>query len=109
VPQNLVGPGRQLVTELRKEVAGTVELYAPYAGQAAAVMLDAINSGGSRAGTVTALFKTRILNGITGSFRILPSGDPSVGPITVSVAHRTFVPVQELHPGQGIVGAARQG
>src|SRR5262249_12697177 len=29
VPQNLVGPGRSLVTELRKEVGGTVELYAP--------------------------------------------------------------------------------
>jgi ABC-type branched-subunit amino acid transport system substrate-binding protein len=109
VPQNLVGSGRQLVAELRKEVSGTVELYAPYAGQAAAVLLDAIEAGQSRSGTVAALFNTRIQNGITGSFRILPSGDPSVGPITVSVAGRTFVPVQELHPSQRIVGAARQG
>jgi branched-chain amino acid transport system substrate-binding protein len=109
VPQNLVGPGRRLVTELRKEPIGTVELYAPYAGQAAAVRLDAIAAGGTRSGTVAALFKTRIQNGITGSFSILPSGDPSVGPITVSVARTTFVPVQELHPGQRIVGAARRG
>jgi ABC-type branched-subunit amino acid transport system substrate-binding protein len=109
VPQNLVGPGRQLVTELRKEVGGAIELYAPYAGQAAAVLLDAIGVGASRAGAIAALFKTRIHDGITGSFRILPSGDPSVGPITVSVARKTFVPVQELHPGQSIVSAARQG
>jgi branched-chain amino acid transport system substrate-binding protein len=109
VPQNLVGPGRKLVTELRKEVGGTVELYAPYAGQAAAVLLAAIEAGGSRSGTVAALFKTRIQNGITGSFRILSSGDPSVGPITVSVARKTFVAVQELHPGQRIVAAARHG
>ena len=97
----LVAPGNP--------VGGTVELYAPYAGQAAAVLLDAIEAGGSRSATVAALFKTRIQNGITGSFRILPSGDPSVGPITVSVARKTFVPVQELHPGQRIVGAALQG
>jgi len=109
VPQNLVGPGRQLITELGKEVGGTVELYAPYAGQAAAVLLDAIEAGATRAGIIAALFKTRIKNGITGSFRILPSGDPSVGPITVSVARKTFVPVRELHPNQRIVSAARQG
>jgi branched-chain amino acid transport system substrate-binding protein len=109
VPQNLVGPGHRLVTELSKEVMGTVELYAPYAGQAAAVLLDAIEAGQDRSGTVAALFKTRIQNGITGSFRILPSGDPSVGPITVSAAGKTFVPVQELHPNQRIVAAARQG
>jgi hypothetical protein len=54
-------------------------------------------------------FKTRIRNGITGSFRILPSGDPSVGPITVSVAKRSFVPIGELHPGQRLVSAARHG
>jgi branched-chain amino acid transport system substrate-binding protein len=109
VPQNLVGPGRQLVNELRKEVMGTVELYAPYAGQAAAVLLAAIEGGGTRGSTIADLFKTRISNGITGSFSILASGDPSVGPITVSVARKTFAPVQELHPGQTLVNAARQG
>ncbi|HEY4451782.1 MAG TPA: branched-chain amino acid ABC transporter substrate-binding protein [Solirubrobacteraceae bacterium] len=109
VPQNLVGPGRQLVGELRKEVGGTVELYAPYAGQAAAVLLKAIEAGATRAGTIGALFKTSIQNGITGSFSILPSGDPSIGPITVSVARKTFVPVEELHPAQSLVAAAQQG
>jgi branched-chain amino acid transport system substrate-binding protein len=109
VPQNLSGPGRRLATELRKEAGATVELYAPYAGQAAAVLLDAIARGGSRSGVIAALFKTRIRDGITGSFRILSSGDPSVGPITVSVAKSSFVPVRELHPGAALVSAARQG
>jgi len=50
-----------------------------------------------------------VKNGITGSFSILASGDPSVGPITVSVAHKVFIPVQELHPAQRLVDAARLG
>ena len=109
VPQNLSGPGRRLVVQLRKEVGGAIELYAPYAGQAAAVLLDAIARGVNRAGIIAATFKTRIRNGITGSFSILRSGDPSVGPITVSVARKSFLPVRELHPGQRLVSAARHG
>jgi len=109
VPQNLSGPGRQFVSKLRKEVGGPVELYAPYAGQAAAVLLAAIGRGGSRSGTTAAMFKTSVRHGITGSFSILRSGDPSFGPITVSVARSTFRPVRELHPGQQLVRAARTG
>jgi branched-chain amino acid transport system substrate-binding protein len=107
VPQNLKGPGKQLVKELQKQVKGPVELYAPYAGQAASVMLEAIAKGGERAGVKSALLSTKVKNGITGSFDILPSGDPSVGPITVSVARKTFVPVQEIKPSQDLVKAAR--
>jgi branched-chain amino acid transport system substrate-binding protein len=109
VPQNLVGPGKKLFAELRKEVKGPVELYAPYAGQAASVVLGAIASGEGRGGVVGAVRKTEVRNGITGSFSILPSGDPSVGPITVSIAKKTFVPVREVEPGQALVKAARHG
>ena len=35
VPQDLTGPGKQLVSQLKKKVSGPVELFAPYAGQAA--------------------------------------------------------------------------
>ena len=52
---------------------------------------------------------TKVRNGRTGSFEILPSGDPSVGPITVSVAGKTFVPTRVLEPGTGLVRAARHG
>jgi hypothetical protein len=109
VPQNLSGPGRRLLAELRREVGGVVELYAPYAGQAAEVLLGAIARRGSRSGVIAAMFKTRVHNGITGSFSILGSGDPSVGPITVSVARKSFLPVRELHPGPALVSAARRG
>jgi hypothetical protein len=52
---------------------------------------------------------TSVHNGITGSFDILPSGDPSIGPITVSVAKKTFVPLQVVEPGPSLVKAARHG
>jgi branched-chain amino acid transport system substrate-binding protein len=109
VPQSLVGPGKKLVAELQKEVKGPVELYAPYAGQAASVLLDAIARGGGRSGVIDGVRKTRVQNGIAGSFEILASGDPSVGPITVSVAKKAFVPVGEVEPGPALVGAARAG
>lgn len=109
VPQNLTGPGKKLVGELEKELGGPVELYAPYAGQAASVVLNAIGKGRDRSGTIDAVRSTSVKNGITGSFEILPSGDPSVGPITVSVAKKTFVPFQVMKPGATLVKAARQG
>jgi branched-chain amino acid transport system substrate-binding protein len=109
VPQNLTGEGKKLVDELEKKVGGPVELYAPYAGQAASVVLDAIGKGRDRAGVITAVRSTEVHNGITGSFDILPSGDPSVGPITVSVAKKTFVPFQVVEPGPALVKAARRG
>jgi branched-chain amino acid transport system substrate-binding protein len=109
VPQNLTGPGKKLVGELEKELGGPVELYAPYAGQAAEVILSAIGRGRDRPGTIDAVRSTSVYNGITGSFGILPSGDPSVGPITVSVAKKSFVPFQVMKPGAALVKAARQG
>jgi branched-chain amino acid transport system substrate-binding protein len=109
VPQNLAGPGKALVAQLQKEVDGPVELYAPYAGQAASVLLGAIARSDQRAGVIDAVRETSVRNGITGSFSILPSGDPSIGPITVSVARKSFVPVREVEPGPGLVKAARHG
>jgi hypothetical protein len=44
---------------------------------------------------------------ILGSAALL--GDPSIGPITVSVAKKAFVPVGEVKPGPGLVKAARRG
>lgn len=109
VPQSLSGPGKKLVEELEAELGGPVELFAPYAGQAASVLLGAIAKGGDRSGTIDAVRATKVHNGITGSFRILPSGDPSVGPITVSVAKKTFTPLRVLKPAPALVRAARHG
>jgi branched-chain amino acid transport system substrate-binding protein len=110
VPQDLKGPGKQLVTRLKKELGGAIELYAPYAGQAAEVVLGAIKTAGtSRSGTITGVTHAKIKNGITGSFNILASGDPSVGPITVSKAAKTFVPAKVIKPSSKLVAAARKG
>jgi branched-chain amino acid transport system substrate-binding protein len=109
VPQDLTGPGKQLVSELKKRVSGSVELFAPYAGQAASVMLGAIGQSGERGGVIDAVRATKVSNGIIGSFNILSSGDPSIAPITVSVARNSFVPTEVVRPGQGLVKAARHG
>ncbi len=109
VPQDLTGPGKKLVNQLKKQVDGPVELFAPYAGQAASVLLGAIGKSADRSGVLDAIRQTKVRNGITGSFDILPSGDPSVGPITISVAKSSFVPERVVEPGQGLVKAARQG
>jgi branched-chain amino acid transport system substrate-binding protein len=109
VPQDLTGPGKQLVNELKQEIGGPVELFAPYAGQAASVMLNAIGVSGERGGVIDAVRATKVRGGIIGSFEILPGGDPSIGPITVSVAKSSFVPERVISPGQGLVTAARHG
>jgi branched-chain amino acid transport system substrate-binding protein len=110
VPQNLTGRGKKLVGQLEAELKGQpIELYAPYAGQAAEVVLNAIGKGRNRGGTIEAVRSTSVHNGITGSFDILPSGDPSIGPITVSVAKKTFTPFRVVEPGPALVKAARHG
>jgi branched-chain amino acid transport system substrate-binding protein len=110
VPQELPGPGKQLVSALKKEVSGPVELYAPYAGQAAEVVLGALTTAsGSRAATISGVAHAKVQNGIAGSFKIRPSGDPSVGPITISRAGKTFVPQKVVKPSSKLVAAARKG
>jgi branched-chain amino acid transport system substrate-binding protein len=110
VPQSLKGPGKKLVSALQKQVGGPVELYAPYAGQAAEVVLGAIDTASpSRAAVITGVAHAKVKDGITGSFDILPSGDPSVGPITVSRAGKTFVPTSVIDPSAKLVAAARRG
>ena len=53
-----------------------VDPYAILGGQAARVLLDAIaNSDGSRAGVIAEIFKTKINNGLIGSFEINKNGD----------------------------------
>jgi len=108
-PENLAPRGKQFVAKLAKDLKGRpVELYAPYAGEAAALLLDAIaKAGGNRADVIDALFRTKVRNGILGSFDFEPSGDPSVGPVTFFVARRTFEPFSEITPTMRLVDAAR--
>ena len=108
-PQNLAPRGKQFVAKLRQKLKGKpVELYAPYAGEAAAVLLDGVaKAGADRPGVIDAVFRTPVKGGILGSFDFESSGDPSVGPITVFVARKTFERFAEITPAKRTVDAAR--
>ncbi len=108
-PELLTGAGKEMVTAISEQVGGEpVEIYAPYAGQAADVMLQAIAAGGSERGDITkALYGLKVPDGIVGEFEITETGDPNVGPITVSEAGATFKPTEVILPASNLVTAAR--
>jgi branched-chain amino acid transport system substrate-binding protein len=75
------GPGKEFADALRERLKGkALDPYAIYGGQAAQVMLDAIEkSDGSRADVTAKLFETKVENGLLGSFQINENGDPQGG------------------------------
>jgi branched-chain amino acid transport system substrate-binding protein len=107
-PDSLTGDGANLVHQLEDELNGRpVEQFAPYAGEAAAVMADAIATAGpDRAGVTKAVFATKG-GGILGAYTITATGDPSVGPITVLKAGSRFTPFRQVTPESSLVAAAR--
>jgi len=107
-PENLTGDGATLDEDLKGEAGGQpVEQFAPYAGEAAAVMIDAIaGAGPHRAGVVKGVFAAHG-GGILGPYSITSTGDPSVGPITVLKAGSAFEPDREITPQAALVAAAR--
>jgi branched-chain amino acid transport system substrate-binding protein len=107
-PGSLTGEGSAFVKELKAQVGDEpLEVFAPYAGEAAQVLLEAIQAGRDRAGTIKNLFETDIADGIVGSFSITPSGDPSPPPISVSRAAETFVLAKTIAPPAQLINAAR--
>jgi branched-chain amino acid transport system substrate-binding protein len=110
VPGALTGQGALFVQTMREGVTNPIEVFAPYAAQAAAVVTGAIRrGGGTRAGTIAELFRTRVVNGITGSFAITPTGDPQPAPISVQRADQQFALVRTIAPPPRLVDAARGG
>jgi branched-chain amino acid transport system substrate-binding protein len=109
-PEALPRSGRGFVDALREQVGDRpLELYAPYAGQAGAVLLDAISRSGNERGRVSqALNRVRIRNGIVGDFAFDASGDTTLRAITVSQAGREFQPVTEIEPRPSLVAEARR-
>jgi branched-chain amino acid transport system substrate-binding protein len=107
-PGSLTGEGSAFVKELKSQVGDQpIEVFAPYAGEAAEVLVNAIKVGKTRAGTIATLFKTHVTDGITGSFTITPSGDPTPAPISVQKAASTFALVKTIEPLPQLVSAAR--
>ncbi len=108
VPGALTGQGDVFVKELRSQIiANPIEVFAPYAGQAAGVLVEAIRKGTTRAGTITQLFQTRVVDGITGTFAITPTGDPEPAPISVQRAAQNFQLTRTITPPPQLVSAAR--
>jgi len=109
-PGTLTGAGDAFVKEVKAQVGDQpLEVFAPYAGQAAEVLLDAIRRGGTRTATIDELFKTRVTDGITGSFVITPTGDPEPAPISVQRAAANFTLARTITPPPNLVRAARGG
>jgi branched-chain amino acid transport system substrate-binding protein len=109
-PSTLTGAGSAFVKELKSQVGDKpVETFAPYAGEAAEVMLDAIQKGKDRAGTIAALYQTEIKDGIIGSISITPTGDPTPPPISISKAAATFELEKTVVPPPALIDAARGG
>ena len=107
-PKSLTGAGSAFVKELKSQVGDQpLEVFAPYAGEAAEVLVDAIQRGETRGATIDELYKTDIKDGITGSFTITPSGDPTPPPISVQRAADAFELVGTIVPPPQLVGAAR--
>ncbi len=110
LPDQLKGDGKAFVDQLASGLGGEpVELFAPYAGEAAQVLLSAIAPSPTRADIVKGLTQVEVDKGITGVFTITPTGDPSIGPISISVAKAAFEPAGEIPPPADLVKAARGG
>jgi DNA-binding SARP family transcriptional activator/ABC-type branched-subunit amino acid transport system substrate-binding protein len=76
--------GKQFIASFSKRFDAEPGRYAVVAAQATDVMLDAIaRSDGSRASVTRNLFRTRVSNGILGSFWITPMGDTTLNAVAV--------------------------
>lgn len=108
VPEEL--SGEAFVGDLQARLdEEPLELYAPYAGEAALVLLDAIGEAGTdREDVIEALFATEREDGILGDYGFERSGDPTVAPVTIFRANGTFERIEEVSPEPKLVNAARR-
>ena len=80
--------GRELLRKLGLTAADAEAIWAPEAAQATEVLLDAIGrSDGSRASVVRELYRTKVTNGILGSFSFDRLGDVHPAPVTIYRFH----------------------
>ncbi|MGZ4353650.1 MAG: branched-chain amino acid ABC transporter substrate-binding protein [Gaiellaceae bacterium] len=82
--EQLKGAGKTFVAALKKATGQAPDPYSVYAAQAAEVLVQAIaKSDGTRASVTANLFKTKVTNGILGSFSINHNGDTTSNPVTI--------------------------
>jgi branched-chain amino acid transport system substrate-binding protein len=83
-PQLLRGEGRRFVADFQKALGRPVEFYSVMAAQATEILLDAIaRSNGTRASVTQQVLKTKVENGILGSFSFDENGDTTAGSVTI--------------------------
>ncbi len=85
VPERLPEKGQKFLHDFGATQSGQpVRLSSVYAAEAAEVLLDAIaRSDGTRASVARELLRTRVTDGLVGSFVIDPTGDASPAPVTI--------------------------
>jgi branched-chain amino acid transport system substrate-binding protein len=111
----LTGEGKTFITAFQKELGSEkVDPYAAYGGQAAEVLVKAIETAGAadRAKVIDALKNTNVTNGILGSFKINKNGDPTLATggivgFTIYRAEKQLVPETTITPSQKTIDAAR--
>jgi branched-chain amino acid transport system substrate-binding protein len=84
-PNEKLGPvGKKFVKDFgATQTGGQVDPYASYAAQSAEVLLAAIEkSDGTRASVADNLLKTKVTDGIIGTFTINANGDTNSNPVT---------------------------
>jgi branched-chain amino acid transport system substrate-binding protein len=103
--ENLPQAGKTFVKDFgATQSGGNVDPYSSYAAQAADVLLTAIeNSDGTRASVTSELLKTKVDNGIIGTFTINSNGDTSSNPVTIylikggkQTTYKTITPPSSL-------------
>jgi branched-chain amino acid transport system substrate-binding protein len=108
-PEKLKGAGATFVSGFKTaKSVSSVEPYTAYAAQAAEVLLAAIaKSDGSRESVTAQLFKTKVTNGILGSFTINKNGDTNSNPVTIDIANRGKLKTYKvITPSTDLVAAA---
>jgi ABC-type branched-subunit amino acid transport system substrate-binding protein len=83
-PARLPAAGRRFVEAFEQAIEGQTAAHSAPTAQATEVLLDAIAaSDGTRASVTRILFRTRVENGILGSFGFDANGDTTAGGVTI--------------------------
>jgi branched-chain amino acid transport system substrate-binding protein len=109
------GAALDFINDFKPKLGGAaVDPYAILGAQASRIILDAIErSDGSRAGVIEEVFKTKIDNGLIGSFEINENGDLSGAKgaallFTIYRGTNKLVTLKTTSPKANIVDAARK-
>ena len=103
--ERLPKTGKAFVAAFGKAVGQPPSQFSVYAAQAAEVLLAAIaRSDGTRASVTAQLFKTKVSNGILGSFSIDENGDTTESAVTIyRIVNRTPKILEVITPPQSLV------